>query len=130
MANLRKGLRQASLRITLTPMGVVGRPAVPVVAPCFDEEDVLPLLRGRIGGVLDSLGGTIELVLVDDGSSDRTWEIIEKAAVDDSRVVGVRLMRKHGHQRALRDIVGGADIAVAATDPASPPLRSAVHLSA
>jgi dolichol-phosphate mannosyltransferase len=55
----------------------------------------------RVGGVLNSLGGATELVLVDDGSSDRTWEIIEKAAVEDPRVVGVRLMRNHGHQLAL-----------------------------
>ncbi|OBA76659.1 glycosyltransferase [Mycobacterium sp. 1554424.7] len=82
-------------------MTVLVRPAVSVVAPCYDEEDVLPLFLSRVGGVLDSLGGTCELVLVDDGSSDRTWEVIEKAAVEDSRVVGVRLMRNHGHQLAL-----------------------------
>ncbi len=82
-------------------MTVLCRPAVSVVAPCFDEEDVLPLFLSRVGGVLDSLGATSELVLVDDGSSDRTWEIIEKAAVEDPRVVGVRLMRNHGHQLAL-----------------------------
>ncbi|MCV7092370.1 glycosyltransferase family 2 protein [Mycobacterium interjectum] len=82
-------------------MTVLVRPAVSVVAPCYDEEDVLPLFLRRVGGVLDSLGGSGELVLVDDGSSDRTWEIIEKAAVEDSRVVGVRLMRNHGHQLAL-----------------------------
>ena len=82
-------------------MTLMCRPAVSVVAPCFDEEDVLPLFLRRVGGVLDSLGATSEVVLVDDGSSDRTWEIIEKAAVEDPRVVGVRLMRNHGHQLAL-----------------------------
>jgi dolichol-phosphate mannosyltransferase len=82
-------------------MTVMVRPAVAVVAPCFNEEDVLPLFLSRVGAVLDSLGGTSELVLVDDGSRDRTWEIIEKAAVEDARVVGVRLMRNHGHQLAL-----------------------------
>jgi polyisoprenyl-phosphate glycosyltransferase len=82
-------------------MTVMARPAVSVVVPCFDEEEVLPLFLSRVGGVLDSFGGTSELVFVDDGSSDRTWEIIEKAAVEDSRVVGVRLMRNHGHQLAL-----------------------------
>jgi glycosyltransferase involved in cell wall biosynthesis len=82
-------------------MVVMCRPAVSVVAPCFDEEEVLPLFLSRVGGVLDSLGATSEVVLVDDGSRDRTWEIIEKAAVEDSRIVGVRLMRNHGHQLAL-----------------------------
>lgn len=82
-------------------MTVLCRPAVSVVAPCFNEEDVLPLFLGRVGEVLDSMGGASELVLVDDGSKDRTWEVIEKAAVEDPRVVGVRLMRNHGHQLAL-----------------------------
>jgi polyisoprenyl-phosphate glycosyltransferase len=82
-------------------MTVVCRPAVSVVAPCFDEEDALPLFLSRVGGMLDSLGGTSELVLVDDGSRDQTWEIIAKAAVEDPRIVGVRLMRNHGHQLAL-----------------------------
>src|SRR6516165_3533494 len=93
--------RETRGRITLSAMTVVCRPAVSVVAPCFDEEDVLPLFLSRVGGVLDSLGAASELVLVDDGSRDRTWEIIEKAAVEDPRVVGVRLMRNHGHQLAL-----------------------------
>jgi glycosyltransferase involved in cell wall biosynthesis len=82
-------------------MTVMVRPAVSAVAPCYDEEDVLPLFLSRVGALLDSLGGTSEVVLVDDGSRDRTWEIIDKAAVEDSRVVGVRLMRNHGHQLTL-----------------------------
>jgi len=98
---MAKGPRQGRLRITLAGMTVMSRPAVSVVAPCFDEEDVLPLFLRRVGGVLDSLGGTSEVVLVDDGSRDRTWEIIDKAAVEDPRIVGVRLMRNHGHQLAL-----------------------------
>jgi len=82
-------------------MTVLSRPAVSVVAPCFDEQDALPLFLTRVRGVLDLLGVTSELVLVDDGSKDQTWEIIEKASVEDPRVVGVRLMRNHGHQLAL-----------------------------
>jgi hypothetical protein len=61
-------------------MTVVCRLAVSVVAPFFDGEDVLPLFLGRVGDVLDSLSGISDLVLVDEGSSDRTWEVIEKAA--------------------------------------------------
>jgi glycosyltransferase involved in cell wall biosynthesis len=98
---LRESPRQAKLEIKLTPMVVMCRPAVSVVAPCFDEEDALPLFLSRVGGVLDSLGATSEVVLVDDGSRDQTWGVIEKAAVEDPRIVGVRLMRNHGHQLAL-----------------------------
>lgn len=101
MTEILKDLRGRKLRITLGHMAVLSRPAVSVVAPCFDEEDVLPLFLDRVGGVLQKFGGTSEIVLVDDGSRDRTWEIIEKASVEDPRVVGVRLMRNHGHQLAL-----------------------------
>lgn len=121
---MAKEPRQGSLRITLRPMTVICRPAVSVVAPCFDEEDVLPLFVGRVRGVLDSLGGTSELVLVDDGSSDRTWEIIEKAAVEDSRIVGVRLMRNHGHQLALTaglSVCRGERVLIVDADLQDPP---------
>jgi len=72
-----------------------------VVAPCFNEEGVLPEFVKRVGAVLDGVGGTAEIVLVDDGSRDGTWAAIGAAAARDPRVVGVRLMRNHGHQLAL-----------------------------
>jgi hypothetical protein len=62
------------------PMTVVCRLAVSVVAPYFDGEDVLPLFLGRVGDVEDPLNGISDLVLVDEGSGDRIWEVIEKAA--------------------------------------------------
>src|SRR4051812_26289462 len=77
------------------------RPALSVVAPCFNEEGVLPEFVRRVGAVLDQLGGSAEIVVVDDGSRDRTWETMTKAAAHDARIVAVRLMRNHGHQLAL-----------------------------
>ena len=82
-------------------MSLTDRPALSVVAPCFNEEGVLPEFVKRVGAVLDKVGGTAEIVLVDDGSRDRTWAVIGEAAARDPRVVGVRLMRNHGHQLAL-----------------------------
>src|SRR3954453_7337771 len=82
-------------------MSLTDRPALSVVAPCFNEEGVLPEFVKRVGGVLDKLGGTAEIVLVDDGSRDSTWTVIGEAAARDPRIVGVRLMRNHGHQLAL-----------------------------
>jgi glycosyltransferase involved in cell wall biosynthesis len=82
-------------------MSCFPQPTVSVVAPCYDEEDVLPLFLRRVGAVLDVVDGTTEIVLVDDGSRDRTWEIMNKAAAEDSRITAVRLMRNHGHQLAL-----------------------------
>lgn len=69
----------------ITAMTMLCRPAVSVVAPCFDEDDVLPLFLSGVEGVLDSRGATSELVLVGDGSSNRTWELIEEAALADPR---------------------------------------------
>ena len=54
-----------------------------------------------IGGARPSPGGPHEIVLVDDGSEDRTFELIREAAARDSRVVGVQLSRNFGHQAAL-----------------------------
>jgi polyisoprenyl-phosphate glycosyltransferase len=82
-------------------MNQTARPALSVVAPCYNEEGVLPEFVKRVGAVLDGVGGTAEIVLVDDGSRDNTWAVMTAAAAQDPRVVGVRLMRNHGHQLAL-----------------------------
>jgi dolichol-phosphate mannosyltransferase len=75
---------------------------ISVAIPLHDEELVFSELIRRVAAVLDSLpGGPHEIVLVDDGSEDKTFELIRDAAGRDSRVVGVRLSRNFGHQAAL-----------------------------
>ncbi len=77
-------------------------PRVSLAIPVFNEESVLPELLRRTGAILDSLpGGPHEIVLADDGSSDRTLEMLEKAAEQDERLVIVSLSRNFGHQTAL-----------------------------
>lgn len=77
-------------------------PRVSVAIAVHDEEAVLPELLRRLAAVLDVVaGGPHEVVLVDDGSADRTWELILGAAASDERIVGVRLSRNFGHQAAL-----------------------------
>jgi dolichol-phosphate mannosyltransferase len=79
-----------------------GDPRVSVAAPLFNEEQTLPELVRRVLAVLDSLpGGPHQLVLVDDGSTDRTRETMEAAAREDPRIVSISLSRNFGHQRAL-----------------------------
>lgn len=73
---------------------------VSVVAPCFNEQEALPEFLSRVRAVCRELGNDYEIVLVDDGSRDRTWEIIATAALERD-VLGVRLRRNHGHQLAL-----------------------------
>ena len=75
---------------------------VSIAIPVFNEEEVVPELIHRTTAVLDSLpGGPHEIVLVDDGSSDRTLDLLEAAAQRDSRLLVVSLSRNFGHQTAF-----------------------------
>jgi glycosyltransferase involved in cell wall biosynthesis len=100
------------------------QPALSVVAPCFNEEAVLPEFVRRVGAVLDRLGVGGEIVLVDDGSRDRTWEVLKAMAASDPRVVAVRLMRNYGHQHAVTaglSLCRGARILIIDADLQDPP---------
>jgi dolichol-phosphate mannosyltransferase len=73
-----------------------------VVVPCYNEEDGLAELHRRVTAVCEAcVGGAYELVLVNDGSGDRTWAVLCEMAERDKRVVAVNLSRNHGHQLAL-----------------------------
>jgi len=73
-----------------------------VAIPVHNEETVLPELLRRLRGVLDGLdGGPHEIVFVDDGSTDRTFDILEQAAHQDERIVVISLSRNFGHQTAI-----------------------------
>jgi glycosyltransferase involved in cell wall biosynthesis len=77
-------------------------PKISVVIPVYEEEAILPELLRRVLAVLDTQpGGAHELILVDDGSRDRSWELIAAGAARDPRVRGVALSRNFGHQTAL-----------------------------
>ncbi|HEX8755946.1 MAG TPA: glycosyltransferase family 2 protein [Steroidobacteraceae bacterium] len=82
-------------------------PQLAIVVPCFNEEDALPETARRLGRLLDRLqrDGRIaagsRIVFIDDGSRDRTWELIEQLACDDERMGGIKLSRNRGHQNAL-----------------------------
>jgi dolichol-phosphate mannosyltransferase len=80
----------------------MSEPRVSVAIALHDEEAVFPELIRRLTAMLNDLpGGPHEVVFVDDGSSDRTFELVAGAAAVDSRVVGIRLSRNFGHQAAL-----------------------------
>lgn len=80
----------------------MSHPSVSIAVPVHDEEGVLPELLSRIGAVLDETpGGPHEVVLVDDGSRDRTPQILEAAVTEDPRLVVVSLSRNFGHQAAI-----------------------------
>lgn len=73
-----------------------------VAVPLYNEEDNLPRLIERLQTVLDELSeGPHEMVFVDDGSEDRTLELLEEAARRDERIRAIALSRNFGHQAAL-----------------------------
>ena len=75
---------------------------VTIAIPIHNEEDVLPALLLRVMAVLDATpGGPHELLLVDDGSRDRSLAMIEEATQHDPRIAVVVLSRNFGHQAAL-----------------------------
>jgi undecaprenyl-phosphate 4-deoxy-4-formamido-L-arabinose transferase len=74
-------------------------PEISVVVPVFNEEASLAELRERIGKVLE--GERYELVLVDDGSSDRSLEILRQLAAEHPEVVVVELARNYGQHQAV-----------------------------
>jgi polyisoprenyl-phosphate glycosyltransferase len=76
---------------------------IAIVAPVFNEEAVLPHFAAAITSILDALEPRYapRLVLVDDGSRDRSWTIVQQLAAGDSRISGIRLTRNFGHQQAL-----------------------------
>lgn len=105
-------------------MSELPHPALSVVAPCYNEQEVLPEFLRRIGAVLDKAAGVAEVVLVDDGSRDRTWDVMTAAAAADPRIVAVRLMRNHGHQLALTaglSVCRGERILIIDADLQDPP---------
>jgi len=76
---------------------------VSVVIPCFNEETVLPHLYWDLQVCLDRLGRKylLEVLLIDDGSRDATWNLIREFSAKDRRIRGLALSRNFGHQSAL-----------------------------
>lgn len=83
------------------PFPLAAHPTLSVVVPCYNEEEVLPHFAERISAVLDKLGSTYEVVLVDDGSIDRTGEVARSLCVRFKGFRLVSLFRNFGHQNAV-----------------------------
>ena len=74
---------------------------ISVIVPVYNSEIMLPELVSRLQPVLDSIAVAFELVLVNDGSRDRSWEVISRLAQENSWVRGINLMRNYGQHNAL-----------------------------
>ena len=100
-------------------------PALSIVVPCYNEEACLGALHGRLtGAAREAVGEDYEIVLVNDGSRDRSWAIMRELAASDPRLVAVNLSRNHGHQLALTaglDLCRGDKILIIDADLQDPP---------
>ena len=72
-----------------------------VVVPVYNGQASLDELVGRLSSTLAGLGGDYEVILVNDGSADRSWEVIRRLSEKSSCVRGVNLMRNYGQHSAL-----------------------------
>jgi glycosyltransferase involved in cell wall biosynthesis len=72
-----------------------------IVVPFHNEEENVTVLYARLKQVMEQVGDSFELVLVDDGSSDRTYKLLEEIAAVDSRVLVIKLRRNFGQTSAL-----------------------------
>jgi len=76
-------------------------PKYSIVVPFHNEEENVTALYARLKQVMEQVGESFELVLVDDGSNDRTYKLLEEIAAVDSRVLVVKLRRNFGQTSAL-----------------------------
>ena len=74
---------------------------ISVVVPCYNEETVLPQLFERLGAVAATWGLDYEIICVDDGSRDRTWELLTAQNQRDPHWCCLSFARNFGHQAAV-----------------------------
>ena len=103
---------------------MTSKPTISIIAPIFNESANIPELYRRIKEVLDSTGEPWELVMVDDGSTDGSTDMIKEYHEKDSRVVPVIFARNFGHQIAVTaglDYSRGDAVVIIDADLQDPP---------
>ncbi|WP_375583513.1 glycosyltransferase family 2 protein [Cyclobacterium xiamenense] len=76
-------------------------PELSILIPVFNEEESLPELQDWIVRVMDDAGLDVELLYIDDGSTDGSWQVIQALSKKDPRVKAVRFIRNYGKSAAL-----------------------------
>jgi polyisoprenyl-phosphate glycosyltransferase len=87
----------------MTPHNLKPRPnpaLLSIVTPCHNEEESIPLLRSEVGKFIDSSPCPCEVIVVNDGSCDRTIELLAEWSKADARIKVLSLSRNFGHQYA------------------------------
>jgi dolichol-phosphate mannosyltransferase len=117
----------AERRLVLAATAPLDRPlpALSVVAPCYNEQDTLEAFSARmLEAARAACGDDFELILVNDGSRDGTWTVINALARRHPNIVGVNLARNHGHQLAVTAGLGlarGQRVLIIDADLQDPP---------
>jgi polyisoprenyl-phosphate glycosyltransferase len=95
-----------------------------IVVPLFNEEEVFPALVERLREIMAELDGPVEVLLVDDGSRDRTYELAQAASDSDPRFKLIQFSRNFGHQVAITagmDAASGDAVIIMDADLQDPP---------
>lgn len=81
---------------------------VSIIVPLKDEEESLPELCAWIKRVVDEHGYSYEVILVDDGSTDHSWEVIQQLSNHNPHIKGIKFQRNYGKSAALNEGFGAA----------------------
>lgn len=74
---------------------------ISIIVPCYNEQEALPLFHKEITRVLQEMGESYELLLVNDGSRDSTLDVMRTLAQEDSHVVYLSFSRNFGKEAAM-----------------------------
>jgi dolichol-phosphate mannosyltransferase len=99
-------------------------PELSVVIPAMNEEDNVRTMHERLTAALEGVVDGLEIVWVDDGSTDSTWSLIHGLAAEDPRVRGLSFSRNFGHQAAVTagvDAAQGRAVVIIDADLQDPP---------
>ncbi|MGC1395756.1 MAG: glycosyltransferase family 2 protein [Coleofasciculaceae cyanobacterium] len=100
------------------------RPKYSLIIPIYNEEEILPEMYRRVAVVMDQMDGEVELILVNDGSRDRSLALLRDFHEQDPRICYLSLARNFGHQIAVTaglNFVRGDAIIVLDADLQDPP---------
>lgn len=79
----------------------IGKMDISIVIPLYNEEESLPELEAWIRRVLEEHRFSYEIIMVDDGSKDNSWQVVERLSTQNSSVRGIKFRRNYGKSAAL-----------------------------
>jgi polyisoprenyl-phosphate glycosyltransferase len=99
--DLQRSTQPVMLRPTSSPRALEKTLGLSVVVPCMNEEEIIRETAQQLVSVLEAGGLRFELIFVDDGSKDRTPELLREMQESDTRIRVIQLSRNFGHQMAI-----------------------------